>query len=64
MSDIVQEIVDEICALFPKETAKYRSLIRRCVSDLVETLPPGMTVGQYAQVVRENLQLVRDGQLE
>lgn len=64
MNDLVKEIVDELCGLFPKETAKYRDMITRCVTDLVEALPPGMSPIQYARVVRENIQLVRDGRLD
>lgn len=64
MSNLVKGIVDELCDLFPKETAKYKDMITRCVTDLVEALPPGMSPAQYAQVVRENIQLVRDGRLD
>jgi hypothetical protein len=61
---LVQEITDEVCDLFPAETKKYRGLIETCISDILENLPPGMNKGQYVQVVRENIQLVRDGKLE
>jgi hypothetical protein len=65
MSDqeLVNSITEEVCDLFPEQTAKYRGMIRQCVEQIVSALPPGMSAAQYRQVVREHIQLVRDGQI-
>lgn len=63
MSDLVQALTAEVCDLFPKETEKYRGLIASCIEQIVVALPKGMTKEQYAQTVREHIQLVKDGKL-
>lgn len=59
----VDTLVQEVCDLFPEETKKYKGLIRTCVEGIIASLPNKMTEGQYVQMVRDNIQLVRDGKL-
>jgi hypothetical protein len=64
MSQTVDSIAEEIFDLFPKETEKYKELIRKCINDVLNALPPNVSKERYIQAIKKNIELVRDGKLE
>lgn len=56
-----EEITNEVCRTFPKETHNYKHLIYDAICRIMRNLPPGMTKEKYKEIVFEHLKVIQDG---